>query len=117
MSTYNPKEIESKWQARWEEAGVYQTDMASNDGQKNYYNLTMYPYPSGNLHTGHWYAYTGPDIFGRYKRMRGYNVFFPFGYDAFGLPAENAAIKRNIHPAIWTRSNIEYMTNQVQNPE
>jgi len=115
MSTYyNPKEIESKWQARWDEAGVYKTDMTSKDGQKNYYNLTMYPYPSGNLHTGHWYAYTGPDIFGRYKRLRGYNVFFPFGYDAFGLPAENAAIKRNIHPATWTRSNIEYMTKQVK---
>lgn len=114
MSTYNPKEIESKWQARWDEAGVYETDMTSKDGQKNYYNLTMYPYPSGNLHTGHWYAYTGPDIFARYKRLRGYNVFFPFGYDAFGLPAENAAIKRNIHPAIWTRSNIEYMTKQVK---
>ncbi len=114
MSTYNPKEIESKWQARWDEAGIYETDMTSKDPQKNYYNLTMYPYPSGNLHTGHWYAYTGPDIFGRYKRLRGYNVFFPFGYDAFGLPAENAAIKRNIHPAIWTRSNMEHMTSQVK---
>ena len=114
MSNYKPKEIEAKWQARWAEAGVYETDMTSNDGEKNYYNLTMYPYPSGNLHTGHWYAYTGPDIYARYKRMRGYNVFFPFGYDAFGLPAENAAIKRNIHPAVWTKSNIEYMTSQVK---
>ena len=58
MSNYKPKEIETKWQARWAEAGVYETDMTSNDGEKNYYNLTMYPYPSGNLHTGHWYAYT-----------------------------------------------------------
>ncbi|MGB0388419.1 MAG: leucine--tRNA ligase [Ardenticatenaceae bacterium] len=114
MSSYNPKDIEPKWQARWAEEGVYETDMTSKDAEKNYYNLTMYPYPSGNLHTGHWYAYTGPDIYGRYKRMRGSNVFFPFGYDAFGLPAENAAIKRNIHPAIWTKSNIEYMTNQVK---
>lgn len=113
MSDYNPHEIESKWQQRWADEGTYQTDMASKDGATNFYNLTMYPYPSGNLHTGHWYAYTGPDIFGRYKRARGYNVFFPFGYDAFGLPAENAAIKRNIHPATWTRSNIDYMTEQI----
>lgn len=113
MSKYDPKTIDPKWQARWAEAGIYETDMTSKDRDKNFYNLTMYPYPSGNLHTGHWYAYTGPDIYGRYKQMRGYNVFFPFGYDAFGLPAENAAIKNNIHPAEWTHSNIAYMTEQI----
>jgi leucyl-tRNA synthetase len=113
MSKYDPKTIEPKWQARWAEAGIYETDMTSKDRDKNFYNLTMYPYPSGNLHTGHWYVYAGADIYGRYKRIRGYNVFFPFGYDAFGLPAENAAIKHNIHPAEWTHSNIAYMTEQM----
>ena len=114
MSHYNPAEVEATWQQRWAEAEIYATEMDSQDESRNYYNLTMYPYPSGNLHTGHWYAYTGPDIFGRYHRMRGKNVFFPFGYDAFGLPAENAAIKHNIHPARWTQDNIDYMTEQIK---
>ncbi len=112
--TYDPRAIEPKWQAKWAETGVYETDMDSTDRERNFYNLTMYPYPSGNLHAGHWSAYTGPDVYGRYKRLRGYNVFFPFGYDAFGLPAENAAIKHNIHPANWTRQNIAYMTAQIK---
>ncbi len=111
---YDPKVIEPKWQARWASEESHRPDMDSHDASRNFYNLTMYPYPSGNLHTGHWYAYTGPDIFARYKQLRGFNVFFPFGYDAFGLPAENAAIKNNIHPAIWTRDNIEYMTRQIK---
>jgi leucyl-tRNA synthetase len=110
---YNAREIEKKWQERWKQERIYEADLTSRDESTNFYNLTMYPYPSGNLHTGHWYAYTGPDIFGRYKRARGHNVFFPFGYDAFGLPAENAAIKNNTHPAEWTSRNIEYMTEQI----
>ena len=71
-----------------------------------WYSLTMYPYPSGVLHIGHWYAFAVPDVFARFQRMRGYNVLFPMGFDAFGLPAENAAIRHNIHPAIWTFENI-----------
>ena len=71
-----------------------------------WYSLTMYPYPSGILHVGHWYAFAVPDVFARFQRMRGYNVLFPMGFDAFGLPAENAAIRNNIHPATWTVDNI-----------
>lgn len=112
---YNPHNIEKKWQAKWAETGIYEPNMSSTNPERNFYNLTMYPYPSGNLHTGHWYAYTGPDVYGRFKRLQGYNVFMPFGYDSFGLPAENAAIKNNIHPAPWTRQNIEYMTQQMRN--
>ena len=112
-NSYEPGAVEAKWQQRWAETGIYETEMQPEEASRNFYNLTMYPYPSGNLHAGHWYAYTGPDIVGRYKRARGHNVFFPFGYDAFGLPAENAAIKNNAHPHTWTSSNVEYMTRQI----
>ncbi len=80
----------------------------------NWYSLTMYPYPSGTLHIGHWYAFAIPDVFARLQRMRGYNVLFPMGFDAFGLPAENAAIKNNIHPATWTYENIPRMRRQFR---
>ena len=77
-------------------------------------SLTMYPYPSGMLHVGHWYAFAVPDVFARFQRMNGYNVLFPMGFDAFGLPAENAAIRNNIHPATWTYDNIEHMRGQYR---
>ena len=93
---FQPAEIEPKWQARWTEQGIYFA--RDDDPREKYYNLVMFPYPSGDLHIGHWYNYTGADIYGRYMRMRGYNVTQPIGFDAFGLPAENAAIKRNIQP-------------------
>ncbi len=80
-------------------------------GEK-WFSLTMYPYPSGILHVGHWYAFAVPDVFARLQRMRGYNVMFPMGFDAFGLPAENAAIRNNIHPATWTYDNIPTMRHQ-----
>ncbi len=109
---YVPQEIEAKWQAAWNEAGL---DRAVEDPNKTkWYALTMLPYPSGDLHTGHWYAMTPSDAGARYRRMRGYNVFFPMGFDAFGLPAENAAIKNNIHPKIWTYKNIERMREQLR---
>src|SRR5579884_999498 len=103
-SKYQPGEIEPKWQARWAEDDLYAAH--DSDPRPKYYNLVMLPYPSGDLHIGHWYNYTGGDIYGRYMRMRGYNVTQPIGFDAFGLPAENAAIKRNIHraPGPWTTS-------------
>src|SRR3990167_465919 len=111
MKPYDPKAIEPKWQKIWVDSGLYETD--TDPKRENYYALTMFPYPSGDLHTGHWYAYSGPDIVARQQRMAGKNVLHPMGFDAFGLNAENAAIKRNIPPAKWTRDNIANMTRQL----
>ncbi len=111
MSDYIPTQIEPKWQAKWEADGLYHSDI---DPQKpKHYALTMLPYPSGDLHIGHWYAMTPADARARFMRMNGYNVLFPMGFDAFGLPAENAAIKRGIHPKKWTFKNIEKMRRQM----
>jgi leucyl-tRNA synthetase len=114
MSTpiYNPTEIEPEWQARWEADGLYHSDIDLS--KPKFYALTMLPYPSGDLHIGHWYAMTPSDARARYKRMQGYNVLFPIGFDAFGLPAENAAIKNNIHPKTWTYANIDRMRQQLR---
>ncbi len=112
MKKYIPSEIEPKWQKKWAEDKSYQVDLA-NPGKK-YYVLAEFAYPSGDLHMGHWFTWGGADIFARFKRMQGYNVFFPNGFDAFGLPAENAAIKRQIHPQKWTLANIESMKKQYQ---
>ncbi|MGZ3665624.1 MAG: class I tRNA ligase family protein, partial [Ktedonobacterales bacterium] len=109
---YQPAEIEAKWQTRWSEDEMYVA--RDDDSRKKFYNLVMFPYPSGDLHIGHWYNYTGADIYGRYMRMRGYNVMQPMGFDAFGLPAENAAIKRNIQPRTWTLDNIANMQRQLR---
>ena len=108
---YNPREIEAKWQKRWEETRLYHTP---DDVKRPYFFLTMFPYPSGDLHIGHWYAYTPSDARARYMRMKGYDVMFPIGFDAFGLPAENAAIKHKIHPYQWTMRNIERMRRQLR---
>ncbi|MGB3307403.1 MAG: leucine--tRNA ligase [Thermomicrobiales bacterium] len=107
---YDPAEIEPKWRAKWQEAAIYKVDDSNPDPK--WFSLTMYPYPSGVLHVGHWYAFSVPDVFARLQRMRGYNVLFPMGFDAFGLPAENAAIRNNIHPATWTFENIARMRHQ-----
>jgi leucyl-tRNA synthetase len=109
---YVPQEIEKKWQQRWEEDQLYRS-LIDHDRPKHY-ALTMLPYPSGDLHIGHWYAMAPSDVRARYMRMRGYNVLFPIGFDAFGLPAENAAIERGIHPHKWTMSNIERMQRQLR---
>ena len=112
IPVFQPNEIETKWQARWNDDGIYHSDI--DPTREKYYALTMLPYPSGDLHLGHWYAMTPPDARARYKRMQGYNVLFPMGFDAFGLPAENAAIKRNIHPKEWTYKNIDKMRKQMR---
>jgi len=109
---YDPRALEAKWQARWERDGLYRTPDRSD--RPKFYFLTMYPYPSGDLHIGHWYAMAPSDAAARYRRMRGYNVLFPIGFDAFGLPAENAAIKHKIHPKTWTLGNIERMRRQLR---
>ena len=112
IERYIPANIEKKWQAQWEKDGLYHADI--DPAKKKYYALTMLPYPSGNLHIGHWYAMTPSDARARYLRMKGYNVLFPMGFDAFGLPAENAAIQRNIHPKEWTYANIDHMRAQLR---
>jgi len=112
IDRYDPSEIEPRWQKRWEADGLYEADI--DPTRKEFYALTMLPYPSGDLHMGHWYAMTPPDARARWMRMRGYNVLYPIGFDSFGLPAENAAIQRNVHPREWTYRNIERMRRQLR---
>jgi len=107
---YNPQEIEPKWQKRWEEDKLYH--VTERDDRLKFYNLVMYPYPSGDLHMGHCRNYVIGDVLARYKTMRGYNVLNPMGWDAFGLPAENAAIQHGIHPRTWTERCIARMKDQ-----
>jgi leucyl-tRNA synthetase len=113
LERYDAPEIEPRWQRRWDELRLHHTNLEGNDRPK-YYLLTMYPYPSGDLHIGHWSIKTPSDAIARYRRMNGYNVFFPIGFDAFGLPAENAAIQRGVHPFKWTMTNIETMRRQLR---
>jgi leucyl-tRNA synthetase len=107
-----PQEIEPKWQEKWEADGLHRAEI--DRSKQKFYAMTMYPYPSGELHMGHWYAIAPSDTRARWLRMRGYNVTFPMGFDAFGLPAENAAIKRGIHPKEWTYANIDRMRAQLR---
>ncbi len=109
---YGFAEIEQKWQSKWDADGLYHANI--DPSKPKYYALTMLPYPSGDLHIGHWYAMTPSDARARYMRMKGYNVLFPMGFDAFGLPAENAAIKSGIHPMVRTRDNIVRMRKQLR---
>ncbi len=113
---YDPAEVEAKWARRWEtqRAPHHAADRLPHGGQAKHYALTMFPYPSGDLHIGHWYAMVPADAHARYRRMCGFDVIFPMGFDAFGLPAENAAIKRGVHPYRWTLANIERMRGQLR---
>lgn len=113
MEKYNHKDIEKKWQEKWAEEGIYNVK-DKVEGKKNFYTLTEFTYPSGNLHVGHWYAFSVPDIFARYKRMQGFNVLYPTGFDAFGLPAENAAIKLGADPKKLTIDQMEKMRMQLR---
>ncbi len=109
---YNPSVIEAKWQKIWEEKGSFKAK--DNDKKEKFYQLEMFPYPSGRIHMGHVRNYTIGDAIARYKKMKGYNVLHPMGFDAFGMPAENAAIIHNTHPAKWTYENIDYMIKELK---
>ena len=109
---YDPQEIERKWQERWAADHLY--EVKEDDPRPKFYALTMFPYTSGDLHIGHWYAMAPSDVYARYKMMQGYNVLHPMGFDAFGLPAENKAIATGINPAEWTMKNVENMRRQLK---
>jgi leucyl-tRNA synthetase len=112
VKAYDPKEIEEKWQKVWEEKNLFHVE--EDPGKQKYYLLEMFPYPSGRIHMGHVRNYSIGDVVARYKRMKGYNVLHPMGWDAFGMPAENAAIQHGVQPAVWTHDNIAYMKTQLK---
>ncbi|MFA6810581.1 MAG: class I tRNA ligase family protein, partial [Desulfoplanes sp.] len=112
LSQYDPEAIEKKWQHAWEADQTFHVENSSD--KPKYYVLEMFPYPSGRIHMGHVRNYSIGDVVARFKRMQGYNVLHPMGWDAFGLPAENAAIKHKTQPAKWTFENIDYMRTQLK---
>ena len=109
---YNPETLEAEAQRFWESEGTF--EVSEEAGREKFYCLSMFPYPSGRLHMGHVRNYTIGDVISRYQRMRGRNVLQPMGWDAFGLPAENAAMENNVPPARWTDENIDYMRGQLK---
>jgi len=112
--SYEATKIEKKWQTKWKKTKLHEVDLKKTSKDKKYYNLVMFPYPSGDkLHIGHWYAYAPPDSHGRFMRMHGYDVFEPIGFDSFGLPAENYAIKTGVHPKDSIAKNVDYMIKQI----
>src|SRR5438309_11612473 len=113
MARYNPKESEPRWRAAWDDANAF-TASNAEDGRPRYYVLEMFPYPSGRIHMGHVRNYAMGDVVARYKRARGFNVLHPMGWDAFGMPAENAAMQSKTHPAKWTYDNIDTMRAQLK---
>src|SRR5512137_1370749 len=111
-SDYNPQSIEIKWQKRGDDENLFK--VCIDQGKQKYYLLEMFPYPSGRIHMGHVRNYTIGDVVARYKKMRGLNVLHPMGWDAFGMPAENAAIAHGTHPSTWTNENIAFMKQQLK---
>ncbi len=109
---FNPLAADKRWQKRWDESRVFEADDASSKPRS--YVLEMFPYPSGRIHMGHVRNYTMGDVLARFRRMQGYEVLHPMGWDAFGMPAENAAMEKEVHPGEWTRANIASMRSQLK---